>query len=918
MIDPQELDPFLDEFLDLSESERPAFIEKLRSVRPELADEIQRLWANMNAQPSLLDRTADLPLIGHQEDADTSIPTELGAYRVLREIGQGGMGRVFLAERADGQFTREVAVKFIRIELSRSSDRLRFEHERNIMAQLSHPNIAQLQDSGITDEGHPYFIMEYVQGTPILIYCDQRLLSVSARLKLFSEVCGAVQYAHEQLVVHRDLKSNNILVTGDGEIKLLDFGIAKVLQEQDGDSVYQLTQTGNAVFTPECASPEQVIGESVTPATDIYALGVLLYRMLCGRPPLKLPHAFDPSFMHVILNDEPSRPSQAALQTDDLLNPASHADQIAKNRQVSPNRLSRILKGDLDKITLKCLRKEKRARYGSVAALQADIERYRLGLPISARSSNWRYQTVKFVHRNRWLLAMGCTALMALIGYAVIVTVMTQKVSLERDRAREVSAFLGSMLETADPHLKGRDATVADFLDGAAESLSTKYLDRPDLKGSLHRIIGTTYRGLSDYKPAKQQLEKSLEYLTESDPFGAEWFDCKLEVASITMEMGDIQGAISTLDQLGPQLEYHHPRDKMLRRKHRLIQILGVSQTGDWDKSMQLVRALEDELGDEPHDDVAQIKMELAQRKGSILIWDRRPDEAAAAYREALEIAIRVFGESHVNTLECETDLAGALMRATRYREAKDLLQSAIPKARLLLGDNHFLTIDAIFRAGILHSREKDFQPARLLLSEARDRFAQAFDSEHHTTSAARSELATVLHQTGYLFEAESEFSDLYRIRCQQMGASHPNTLVMMQRLAAIYTDLGDYVAAEDWLCNGITIAESSYPADHHLVLRLKRKLATTYQQAGRFDQAHSLLKEIYPLLLARQSWSRDVLSVCQALIDAYLRSAQTSEAKALLHEMRDAILSLEKPEQEIVAWCDETLTRIEQLHKGN
>lgn len=907
MIDPQELDRQLDAFLELPQSKRAGFLEELDREQGELAAEIKRLWGNYQETEGFLEQEQVQPSLVMPTFV---IPEELGSYRVIREIGQGGMGRVFLAERADGQFNRQVAVKFIRLELSRATDRLRFEHERNILAQLSHPHIAQLQDSGITDEGHPYFIMEYVEGTPILAYCNQQRLDLTARLDLFMHVCEAVQHAHQNLIVHRDLKSGNILVTRSGDVKLLDFGIAKVLEGQDEDSGGGLTRTGHAVFTPECASPEQVLGEPVNAATDIYALGMLLYRLVSGHFPLKVTNAYDPAFLHSILHDEPEKPSLAVLNQQNR--DGIERDEIADQRQSTPAKLSRQLSGDLDIVALKCLRKEKRARYGSVAELINELERFKAGLPIQARSSNWRYQTVKFVRRNRWLLALGATVFIALLGYAVTVTALTQRVRSERDRASEVANFLSSMLETADPHNQGRDAKVTDFLNSASEQLELSD-SSPEIKGTLHRVLGFTYRSLSDYPKAKHHLDRSLHWLNTASPESAEWFDVRLELAQLAMELGDIDQAIALVGELEPVLKRKFKNDVELSMRFYLMRILCVSQTGDVKKSLEHAYAFEDYMGRYGLDEYLPARLELAQRLGTILIWDQRPLEAIPHFEMAVELADRVYGDEHPSFIETTIDLAGAHLRADQTEPARAYLESILPRARESLGDNHVLTLDALFRLGVLYSRQTNYAAAVELLGEAEQKFTQMFSAHHHTTASARSEKANAMMQLGYLDEAEMLFLGLHEIRKQSAGPFHPNTIVMKQRLADIYRARGELHEAEYWLCDALTAVVTQYGEDHHMALALKNSYSLIYNDQGLFHRSRLILEDIQPKLIEHTGWGGPAVNITKNLIQANMRTGQYSRAVELLKQLKPHVVELSGESHEDVAWCDRELQRAEE-----
>ena len=360
-------------------------------------------------------------ILAQLESADALKGKRIGNYRIVREIGRGGMGAVYLAERADAQFRQWVALKIIRRGMDWDEIVRRFRRERQVLAALNHPHIARLLDGGTTDEGLPFFAMEFVEGIPITKYCDQLKFNIEERLQLFRKICDAVSYIHQNSIIHRDLKPSNILVTDDGAPKLLDFGIARILMPQGLLTTVEQTATGVQLFTPQYASPEQVRGERGTRSSDIYSLGVLLYELLCGHQPLQLKNRSPLEVLKIVSEQEPIAPSTAALTTEEiareektqeLLSPETVADL----RQDSPDKLQRRLRGDLDNITLKALRKEPEQRYKSVEELSEDVRRHLEKLPVKARKASLAYRAAKFVRRNRISATFAALLLVLLLA----------------------------------------------------------------------------------------------------------------------------------------------------------------------------------------------------------------------------------------------------------------------------------------------------------------------------------------------------------------------------------------------------------------------------------------------------------------------------------------------------------------------
>ncbi|MGH9162450.1 MAG: serine/threonine-protein kinase, partial [Vicinamibacteraceae bacterium] len=395
----------------------------------------------------------------------------LGPYAIVKEIGHGGMGAVYLAERQDGQFEQRVALKLLEHDTTRASVVQRFEQERRILAALNHPGIARLFDGGATSDGRPYFVMEYVDGMPIDRYCDDRRLTVDQRLRLFTKVGEAVQHAHRNLVVHRDLKPSNILVTANGEVKLLDFGIAKVLDA--GVAHASAAHTNTRVMTPAYASPEQLRGETVTTASDIYQLGLLLYELLTGRRPYgryeRTPHELE----RAISETAPLPPSTAVTggdtSRDRRTGPVADGEgsfpEIASRRGgTTPERLRRRLSGDLDTMVLMALRKEPERRYATVAQMTEDVLRHLSGLPVRARPDTLGYRTSKFVRRHARAVAGVAAALILVVGiagyYTTRLAVARDRARLEAEKAAQVSQILTGACPVPGP--EGHAASTPD------------------------------------------------------------------------------------------------------------------------------------------------------------------------------------------------------------------------------------------------------------------------------------------------------------------------------------------------------------------------------------------------------------------------------------------------------------------------
>ena len=423
----------LDALLDLDADARITRLAEIEAEDADFARDLRNLLAQENTEDTLLDSPLVTAPPGPREGE------QVGPYRLQTLLGEGGMGQVWVAERADGLYERRVALKLLRPGLADPNLRLRFTRERQILARLGHPHIARLLDAGISASGQPYLALEEVQGEGILEYCRKRGLGLRPRLKLFQQVCEAVTHAHANLVVHRDLKPSNILVTQEGQVRLLDFGIAKLLDGNEADPP-EATRTGVRSFTLHYAAPEQIRGEPVTTQTDVYSLGVVMYELLTGSKPYRLKRETSAQWEEAILSAEAVKPSQAVLQPE----------------RTDARRISRTLSGDLDNIILKALAKQPANRYTSVEALSADLNRYQEGLPVKARPQSFGYRARKFLARHRMPILGGLG--LAAVLFTLLGVAMWQRSEAVREtaRAQAMQSFMVGLFENADAAQKGR------------------------------------------------------------------------------------------------------------------------------------------------------------------------------------------------------------------------------------------------------------------------------------------------------------------------------------------------------------------------------------------------------------------------------------------------------------------------------
>jgi serine/threonine-protein kinase len=624
------------------------------------------------------------------DDAGVSM---FGPYRVLREIGSGGMGAVYLAERSDEQYRKEVALKVLPRWSGGDRRRLqRFLEERQILARLDHPGIARLLDGGVTSDGQPWFAMEYIDGQPIDKYCDELRMSVEKRLELFCVACSAVQYAHRNLVVHRDLKPSNILVSVEGRVALLDFGIAKLLAE-DSTIADPAKTVGDRLMTPLYASPEQIRGEPASTSADIYALGVLLHVLLTGSRPYRLSTFESYEVARAVLEQEPERPSVSAARDRESVG-AGAAEPSAAARALSrgstPVKLIRQLRGDLDAIVLKAMAKDPGRRYSTVEQLETDLRRHLTGLPVLAQPDSRSYLVRKFVHRHRAGVAMASAAAVLVVGFAAVMTVQrsrirkqAERIALERDRAEQVSKNFMSIFQTIAPAERG--LLVRDILDSAAARIDTQMIDHPEPRARLMFDMAGAYHRLELYDRARGLLETSLVLRRNLSPRPA------LDIA----ETLNLLGAVLLAQDSVARSEQAYDEALQLRRqelgpRHADIArtLVGLSAVRraqrrfpEAERLAHEAVAIDRSRGRDGRADLARSTSALA---GAL---EAKGDHSAAValFREALALMRETHLEEHGEVAVTVLDLAGALYSAGDKRSADSLVRYGIALNRRLL-----------------------------------------------------------------------------------------------------------------------------------------------------------------------------------------------------------------------------------------
>ena len=781
--------------------------------------------------------------------------SRFGQYLILRPLGAGGMGEVYLAERADQQFQQRVAIKIVRGGAAARNIRSRLKIERQILAQLDHPNIARLFDGGSLPDGSAYIVMEYVDGVPIDRFCDERQLPVEARLRLFQTVCGAVHAAHQNLIVHRDLKPSNILVTADGVPKLLDFGIAKLLDDRQArQHTLAMTHADIRVLTPDHASPEQVRGQPITTASDVYVLGVLLYELLTGVRPFVISSLRLADIERTICEQEPARPSLAFADEHD-----EQARLLAHNRAATPLRLRRMLQDDLDNIVLMAMRKEPQRRYPSAQQLANDIGRHLQGMPVSARPDTFIYRTHKFVHRN-WVGVTVGTAVFLLTGaFALFAHLQSLKLKAERDevkaqrsavdreraRAEEVSNFLIDLFKLSDPEQnRGNQVTARELLDTGAQRLRTGLADQPATRASLLSTVGSVYNSLGLYREALPVLEQSLSLQTHAPD--------RVHLATLLAQgharlgSGDLDGANASLQE-ALRLAQGRFGASSIETARSLWGLgeLRYAQGHFSDAEVLYKRGLTAfETNHASPTDVSWLLDDL----GKVYEREQQWQLAKRTYERALEIDRRLLGEDHPRVAVYLHNLAFVMENLGDLGQAEKLYLEAIQRDQHAYGEHHPITAAAWGNYGLLLMRLGRMDEAESYLRRSLTTMLSLHGPGHFDVAYSRVSLGLLLHEKGERDAAESEFRQALAVYDKTLPRVHQWRASALMYYAQLVAEEGRTEEAQHLAKQAVDIWTATSPAGSIKTAQAHAIYGFTLLQAG---QAAAALAEIEPTLPA-------------------------------------------------------------------
>ncbi len=937
-------DRLFDAALDLPPEERTAFLDEECAGDPELRALVDRLLGHAGTEAGALTPGGALagPLwnqvageIAEREDAEEAAQGRLtlGRYRILRELGRGGMAVVYLAERADGQFEQQVALKRIKRGIDTDEVIQRFDQERQILARAQHPHIARLLDGGGDEVGRPYFVMEYVEGRPIDVYADEERLTLEERLRLFLRVARAVESAHRNLVVHRDLKPSNILVDAEGNPKLLDFGIAKLLDSETLPGATPKTRSYARVMTPIFASPEQIEGEPITTATDVYQLGMLLYLLLTGRWPYRIDRSGGDGAAAVtraILEDEPLRPSAAVARDDGPAPPTEteprSREELAQARRIPLSRFPRRLAGDLDNVVLKALRKEPARRYGSVSRLIEDVERHLDGRPVQARPDTFTYRAGKFVRRNASAVATAAAALVLIFALAFFYTL---RLATERDRAQvaaaeatQVADFLRGLFEVSAPTRSlGEQVTARELLDRGAREIETELAGQPRVQASMMTLMGDVYEELALYAEARPLLERAVEISRASGdrPGLAEALQALGEVFEAEGDPKAAQAAYrEALSLRWPALGDRHPDSA------RSLNGLGraFKQAGDFEAALaahvEALEIFEATLGPEApevgttlrdlgaalnklsrheegrerlrravsilerqyepmHPDIAETRLLL----GDALRFTGAPEGAREQYEKALPILEHVYGPDHLEVSNA-LDRLGRLLNSSAMRKYDEAVQAhlrALAIREAVLGPEHPEVGSSLNNLGLAYRQIDEHDLALESFRRGVEIYGSAYGSDHPDTATVMINLAETLEWNQRIREALPLYERVFQLREHLFGSEHPYLIQPLHRMAVLEMKLGSPERAEPLLRQVLTLGRNEEPYRYPEIVWPRIDLALCLSALGRYEESESLLRMTEGEEL--DIWSRRRLyEAFTALYESWGRPAQAERSR--------------------------------------
>lgn len=817
-----------DKASNLNAVEREVFLNQECANELELKKEILSLLDSLENTKDFLEEALTIVEQNKNNFTDPYIDKQIGNYLIDGEAGVGGMGIVYTGRRNDKEFEQKVAIKILKHGITSEYLLKRFQIERQTLANLQHQNIARLLDGGRTIDGLPYLVMEFIDGIPITEFCHQKKLSLEEKLKLFREVCTAVQYAHQNLIVHRDLKPGNILVTKDGIPKLLDFGIAKLIDEELVDNNEGLTRTGVWHLTPEYASPEQIKGEKITTASDIYSLGVLLYQILTGYQPYKISNNSPAVISKIITEEIIQKPSE---KVKDKLR------EHAESNLFLNDKISNQLKGDLDNIVSKAMHKDPARRYVSVEQFSEDIRRHLSGLPVIAQKDTAGYRLSKFIQRHKvgFISSVGFIVfliinLIAIIWQANIAANERDKAKLEAQKVETVNKFLLDMLSSVDPTEIGRDVKVYDVLRKSALGVEKGFKDQPGIEASIQKTIGKTLTSLGEYDEAKPHLLRSL--LLNERVYGKQSnqaSESNYELALYYHWIGELKTADS-LYKKSLQI-FKRNSDVSKRSLASTLNDYGIlkSDFAEFDESKKMyeesLNILLENYGEKDRD-VASLYNNLA----IVMQAQKDLDGAEKYFHKALELNIELFGENRPEVSSNYNNLAYIYIDKGDFTRAEEYFIKSLELKKKYYGADHSYVGFAFLNLGGLEFRIGKINESEKYILDAIKNLKKSVNEDHIWLGLAYYWYGKILIEKSKYSEAETYLRKSLTINKKNYPKDHPNIISSSAELGVVSFHLGKFAEAEKLLVYGYNGVKSLKGEKDHNTIRFLDYLVQLYQ----------------------------------------------------------------------------------------
>ncbi len=898
MADWNDVERALDELLSADEGQRSAILKRIYREDESFGKEVSTLLESISDSHGwLLTPDEYISMVADEFEQLEMNPSEdligkrIGAYRVEKLIGEGGMGAVYLAERADGEFQQKVALKVMLEGMHSPNNLERFRQERTILASLNHPNIARLYHGGITSQNRPYLIMEYVEGLPIDQYCDRNRLSAMQRQELFETVLKAVQYAHENLVIHRDLKPDNILVTHDGTVKILDFGIAKMIDLQSGKSL-ELTKT--LTVTPRYSAPEQIAEKRVTTATDIYSLGVLFYKLICGFFPLTFEGKSFYEVQQTILFEEPERPLKKIDSSD-----SERVREICAERSTDLANLKKILAGDLSAIALKAIEKKPDDRYRTAESLIEDLERYRNGLPVTAKNHTAGYRAARFINRNLRSIA-GAAAIMALfivmsVLYVSQINKEKQVAEDEAEKALQIKNLMIDIFSANDPRgesFAGIDLTVREAMAEGIERVDHELSDSPDVYIELMSAIGNTLKNIEDYEGARRAFEHALQKSKESV---GEW---SREHSIQLSHLGDLMIFRDSLDlardYMSRSLEIEkrltdHSEYNLANRYSRYGYVH--ARSSNYNRAFELYNTA-DSLYTVGGYGETEARFNNLSNLADVKIYLNDYEGAEKDLRQAIQFYEEAYDDLHVNIVTNISKLGNLYYRMSQNRLAEEYLLRALEKRKLFYGEEsrpvahqhsllaiNYQVLDELEKARYHSEREVEiykkltgkrsltistaynnlaviqksmgeYEAAEMNMRMVVEIMEEHFNPTNPRLAIAYYNLADLYYEYGNLERALELFKQVVEIDKLNYGDTHPEIAVDLNRLASVQRDMGDFEISMENFLEAKEIFLSQYPDNHFRFGQFYLEFGTLHAMMGEKDNALDYFKRAEGIFL--------------------------------------------------------------------